>query len=107
MSFASLMKDSGQVKAFSSANEYGKDSFGSAGTAFPCRLDPKTGKRVVTTTGEDAIADGVVYFPASVSVNEKDRLVVNSVEYRILSLALIGQHAANHHWEAAVRRIGG
>ena len=99
-----MLKDTGKIIAFSSSNEYGKDTFGSPGTAFGCRFENDAGKRVVTSTGEDALIDGFVYFSPSITVNEKDRIQLNGVTYRIISLKLDAGFGSNHHYKAGVRR---
>jgi hypothetical protein len=103
MSFAALMKDTGKINAHSSANEYGKITY-SLGSAFACRFSQSTGKRVVNQTGEDVVVDGIVFFPASVTVNEKDQIEVNGTMYRIENLQLAADAGSDHHYEAAVRR---
>ena len=99
-----MLKDTGNIIAFSSANEYGKDTFGSPGTAFGCRFESDAGKRVVTSTGEEALIDGFVYMPSSITVTEKDRIQLNGVTYRIMSLKLDAAYTSNHHYKVGVRR---
>lgn len=100
-----MLKDTAKIISFSASSEYGNDSFGSPGTAFDCRFEADAGKRVVTFTGDDALIDGFVYFAASVTVTEKDRIQLNGVTYRIMSLKLDAGFGANHHYKAAVRRV--
>lgn len=105
MSFDALCINTGAIIAYSTADEYGKETFGSAGTSFRCRFDPQDGKRVVVgLNGETTVIDGFVYFPASVTVNEKDRISVDSVTYRIISLKLQNNSVGPDHYKAAVRR---
>jgi len=105
VSFEALCINTGAILAYSSADEYGGETFGSAGTSFKCRFDPQDGKRVVVgLNGENTVIDGFVYIPASVSVNEKDRIQVDSVTYRIISLKLQNDSVGPNHYKAAVRR---
>lgn len=105
MSFESLLKDTAQILAFSSTNEYGNPAYGSPGTSISCRYVSEEGKRAVDIMGEDVISDGSIYFPDSIIINEKDRIQVNSVTYRILSVHLKNGYGSNHHYKISVRRV--
>lgn len=103
MSFEDLLKDTAKINSFVSADEYNNPTY-SLGSSFSCRFDPQEGKKVVTQNGEDAVIDGFVYFPATVTVNEKDQIEVGGVMYRIISNKLQGDYGDSHHWKVAVRR---
>ncbi len=104
MSFDDLLKDTAKINAFVSADEYNTITY-SLGAAFDARFDPQEGKKIVTQNGEDAIIDGFVFFPASVTVNEKDQIEVGGVMYRILSARKSGDSGSDHHYKVAVRRL--
>ncbi|KKN21060.1 hypothetical protein LCGC14_0929200 [marine sediment metagenome] len=104
MSFNDLLKDTAKINAFVSADEYNNITF-SLGSSFPARFNPQEGKKVVTQNGEDAIIDGFLFFPASVSVNEKDQIEIDSVMYRIIAAKKQGDSGSDHHYKVAVRRL--
>lgn len=102
MSFDDLLKDTAKINSFVSADEYGHPTY-SLGSSFACRFDPQEGKKVVTQAGEDALIDGFVYFPATVTVKETDQIEVGGVMYRIIAAKKHGDYGADHHWKVAVR----
>lgn len=103
MSFNDLLKDTAKINSFVSSDEYGHPTY-SLGAAFACRFDPQEGKKIVSNSGEDALIDGFVYFPASVTVKETDQIEVGGVMYRILALKLHGDFGSDHHYKTAVRK---
>lgn len=104
MSFDDLLKDTAKINTFVSADEYNNATY-SLGSEFACRFDPQAGKKVVTPNGEDAIIDGLVFFPASIVVKETDQVELAGVMYRIIALKLQGDFGENHHYKTAVRRL--
>lgn len=100
-----MLKNTMKVNAFTSSNEYGVETYTLGSTTYPCRFDPQEGAKVVTAQGEDAIVDGFVYCASTVPINEKDRIQMSSVDYRILSAKKQAQYGSDHHWKLAVRRV--
>lgn len=73
MAIQNYFNQSVQWSAQSGVNEYGDHSFGSA-TTLSCRIQLK--KTIIRNeSGEDIVADGIMYFDASQNVKVHDKIL--------------------------------
>lgn len=105
MSFTSLLIDTCAVKKYSSSNEYGRITHGSAGSSVACRFNPQEGKRIVNQVGDEEIIDGTLFIAASVSLDAKDLIVFGGSDYRIINIKTQKDSAAAHHKQIFLRKV--
>lgn len=61
-----------------------------------------TSKLVRDAKGEEVVATGKVYLPLSVTPTHETRIVIDGVEYQVLTITKIGSFSPSH-WEVYFR----
>lgn len=103
MSLASLLNQTVIISQGGGPNKYGKHTF-AAGVSYAARFE-RTTKVIRSAQKEDEPIDGIVFIGPSATFDIGDKLVFDSVDYRIMTKSEIVDGAgAIRHRELMVQR---
>lgn len=74
-----------------------------APVTYPARIEPKH-RWLTTATGEAVVSDAILYLRPDAAVAAGDRVTVNEVVYRVLSIAELGGLTCGEYIEATLGR---
>lgn len=107
MSFADLLIDVCTIKRF---NDTGTDDYGRPTGTWDdhlpnkdCRLQSVTNKEVVI--GAEVVIADYKLFINDLDITEQDRIVIDSITYEILSVAVRKDSSSAHHKELLMRTV--
>lgn len=106
MAFEDLFNATFTVQKSGGFNKRGRPNpFVPGDTGF-CRLAPAEGELGRDGEGQDVVIDALIYMLASVDIEEKDQLDVDSVRYRVLQKKTHSRAKDAHHFRLGVRKVG-
>ena len=104
MTFAMLLINTCTIERFTAddTDDYGNPTGTWAGTDEPCRLQAGVG-RELKIGAEVVIADYKLFLNESADITERDRVVVDDIEYEVLLVAGRQGGVQEHHKECFMR----
>jgi hypothetical protein len=73
-------------------------------TTEPCRLVP-TGGREITVDKQVVVSDWLLHLKPTVTVTERDRVVIDLATYEIVLVQIRNATTAAHHVEASLLKV--